>query len=155
MPPRSPGGGRPRPGARRSGAARDRGRERDAGARPRAVDRGLGGQIVAGRNAVRELLAAGRRPVREIFFAEGIDPAPVLDDIASFAAKAGVPIRTLPRARLDAMAETEAPQGVVARAAALPEADLAALTSPARPGGPPPFLIALDGVTDPHNLGAI
>ncbi|MEY2471654.1 MAG: rRNA (guanosine2251-2-O)-methyltransferase [Actinomycetota bacterium] len=155
MAPRSPSGGRSRPGARRGGTARDRGRERDAGARPRAIDRGLGGQIVAGRNAVRELLAAGRRPVREVFFAEGIDPAPVLDDIATFAAKAGVPIRTLPRARLDALAETEAPQGVVARAAPLPEADLSALAAPARPGGPPPFLVALDGVTDPHNLGAI
>jgi 23S rRNA (guanosine2251-2'-O)-methyltransferase len=119
------------------------------------VERGLGGQIGAGRTAVRELLAAGRRPVREVFFAEGIDPAPVLDDIASYAAKAGVPIRTLPRARLDQLAETEAPQGVVARAAALPEADLAALASPSRPGAPAPFLVALDGVTDPHNLGAI
>jgi 23S rRNA (guanosine2251-2'-O)-methyltransferase len=156
MPPRSPGGGRSRPGARRGGSARDRGaREQNAGARPRAVDRGLGGQIVAGRNAVRELLAAGRRPVGEVFFAEGIDPAPVLDDIAAFAAKAGVPIRTMPRARLDAFAETEAPQGVVARAAPLPEVDRAALATPERPGAPPPFLVALDGVTDPHNLGAI
>ncbi|HUR76423.1 MAG TPA: 23S rRNA (guanosine(2251)-2'-O)-methyltransferase RlmB [Acidimicrobiales bacterium] len=153
--PRSPGGGRPRPGARRSGSARERGREHDAGTRPRAVERGLGGQIVAGRNSVRELLAAGRRPVREVFFAEGIDPAPVLDDIASLAAKGGVPIRIMPRARLEQLAETEAPQGVVARAAALPEADLATLASPTRPGGPPPFLVALDGVTDPHNLGAI
>ena len=156
MPPRSPSGGRSRPGARRGGNARDRGtRERDAGARPRAVDRGLGGQLVAGRNAVRELLAAGRRPVREIFFAEGIDPAPVLDEIAALAARAGVAIRTLPRARLDALAETDAPQGVVARAAPLPEVDLLTLTAPSRPGGPPPFLVALDGVTDPHNLGAI
>ncbi|HVV35741.1 MAG TPA: 23S rRNA (guanosine(2251)-2'-O)-methyltransferase RlmB [Acidimicrobiales bacterium] len=150
MPPRPPAGGRSRPGPRRSGGRPTR----DSGARPRAVDRGLGGQIVAGRNAVRELLVAGRRPVREVFFAEGIDPAPVLDDIATFAAKAGVPIRTIPRARLDALAETEAPQGVVARAAALPEADLSALAGPGR-NGEPPFLVALDGVTDPHNLGAV
>jgi 23S rRNA (guanosine2251-2'-O)-methyltransferase len=152
--PRPAGAGRNRPGPRRGGNA-PRDRDRDAGARPRVVERGLGGQIVAGRNAVRELLAAGRRPVREIFFSEGIDAAPVLEDIASLAAKAGVPIRTIPRARLDQMAETEAPQGVLARAAALPEADLSELANPARPGGPPPFLVALDGVTDPHNLGAI
>jgi len=43
---------------------------------------------------------------------------------------------------------------VVARAAPLPETDLTELTA-TRPGGPPPFLVALDGVTDPHNLGAI
>ena len=150
MPPRSFGGqGRQRPGPRR-GASRP---TRESGVRPRSVDRGLGGQIVAGRNAVRELLAAGRRPVREVFFAEAIDPAPVLDDIAAFAAKAGVAIRTMPRARLDALAETEAPQGVVARAAPLPEADLTDLS--AGRAGVPPFLVALDGVTDPHTLGAI
>ncbi len=150
--PRPAGAGRNRPGPRRGGNTRG---DRDAGTRPRVIERGLGGQIVAGRNAVRELLAAGRRPVREIFFSEGIDPAPVLEDIASYAAKAGVPIRTIPRARLDQMAETEAPQGVVARAAALPEADLTDLATPSRPGALPPFLVALDGVTDPHNLGAI
>src|SRR5919106_3903539 len=102
-----PPSGRSRPARRGGNSPRDR--DRDAGSRPRVVERGLGGQIVAGRNAVRELLAAGRRPVREVFFAEGIDPAPGLDDIAALAAKAGVPIRTMPRARLDALAETEAP----------------------------------------------
>ncbi len=149
---------RPRsgPGPRRSGGggAGRRDPERDAGSRPRVVERGLGGQIVAGRNSVRELLAAGRRPVREVFFAEGIDPAPVLEEIASLAARAGVPIRTVPRSKIDHLAETEAPQGVVARAAPLPEADLADLAT-SRPEQPPPFLVALDGVTDPHNLGAI
>ncbi|MEY2397995.1 MAG: rRNA (guanosine2251-2-O)-methyltransferase [Actinomycetota bacterium] len=148
---------RPGPGPRRSGGGGGgsgrRETERDAGSRPRVVERGLGGQIVAGRNSVRELLAAGRRPVRELFFAEGIDAAPVLEEIASLAARAGVPIRTVPRSKIDHLAETEAPQGVVARAAPLPEADLTDLAT-AR-SGQPPFLVALDGVTDPHNLGAI
>lgn len=150
-----PPAGRPRPGPRRNagggGSRRDPGS--DAGSRPRVVERGLGGQIVAGRNSVRELLHAGRRPVREIFFADGIDNAPILEEIASLAARAGVPIRTVPRAKVEALAETEAPQGVVARAAALPEADLADLC--VTRNGVPPFLVALDGVTDPHNLGAI
>lgn len=150
-----PAAGRPRPGPRRNagggGSRRDPGS--DAGSRPKVVERGLGGQIVAGRNAVRELLHAGRRPTREIFFADGIDPAPILDEIVSLAARAGVPIRTVPRSKIDHMAETEAPQGVVARAAALPEADLTTLAQTIN--GIPPFLVALDGVTDPHNLGAI
>lgn len=150
--PRPPQGGRPRPGSRRSGPQRGSG-DRDAGSRPRVVERGLGGQVVAGRNSVRELLAAGRRPVREVFFAENIDPAPILDEIASLAAKAGVPVRTAPRSKIDHLAETEAPQGVVARAAALPEADLSQLATTRN--GVVPFLVALDGVTDPHNLGAI
>ena len=131
-----------------------RDRDRDAGSRPKVIERGLGGQIVAGRNAVRELLHAGRRPVREVFFADGLDGAPILEEIASLAARAGVPIRTVPRAKIDHLAETEAPQGVVARAAPLPEADLSVLAG-ARSDGTPPFLVALDGVTDPHNLGAI
>ena len=148
--------GRPRsgPGPRRGGGGGPRDRERgEGGSRPKVVERGLGGQIVAGRNSVRELLHAGRRPTREIYFADGLDPAPILDEIASLAARAGVPIRTVSRSKLDDMAETEAPQGVVARAAALPEADLAVLAETAK--GVPPFLVALDGVTDPHNLGAI
>lgn len=149
--PRPPSGGRPRPGARRPNAPR--GGDRDAGSRPRVVERGLGGQVVAGRNSVRELLAAGRRPVREIFFADGLDPAPILEEIASLAAKAGVPIRVVPRSKIDHIAETDAPQGVVARAAPLPEADLAQLA--VTRNGVMPFLVALDGVTDPHNLGAI
>ena len=60
----------------------------------------------------------------------------------------------MPRSKIDRLAETEAPQGVVARAAPIPEADLTVLAT-SRPGQPPPFLVALDGVTDPHNLGAI
>jgi 23S rRNA (guanosine2251-2'-O)-methyltransferase len=52
------------------------------------------------------------------------------------------------------MALTEAPQGVVARAAPIQESDLADLVV-RRAGGGAPFLVVLDGVTDPHNLGAV
>jgi 23S rRNA (guanosine2251-2'-O)-methyltransferase len=57
------------------------------------------------------------------------------------------------RARLDGEARTEAPQGVLAHADPLPEADLDDLCAPV--GDRAPFLVCLDGVTDPHNLGAI
>lgn len=117
------------------------------------VERGLGGQVVAGRHAVRELLAAGRRPTREVWFGDGLDPAPILDEIAALAARAGVPVRRVPRLKLERLADTEAPQGVVARAAPLPEADLTDLATGR--AGVTPFLVALDGVTDPHNLGAV
>ena len=103
---------------------------------------------------MRELLLAGRRRVHEILLASDLDPAPVLDDIRELAAEGRVPVREVSRGRLEAQARTDAPQGVVAHAAELPEADLDDLARP-RPGGRPPFLVALDGVTDPGNLGAL
>lgn len=106
-----------------------------------------------GRQAVAELLAAGRRAVDDVWMAAGLDPAPVLDRILELAAGRGVPVRRVSRARLDAEARTEAPQGVLAHADPLPEADLDDLC---RGGsGSPPFLLGLDGVEDPHNLGAL
>jgi 23S rRNA (guanosine2251-2'-O)-methyltransferase len=62
-------------------------------------------------------------------------------------------LRHVPRAELEAAARTEAPQGVLARADPLPEADLEALCVPR--GGVAPFLLVLDGVTDPRNAGAL
>jgi 23S rRNA (guanosine2251-2'-O)-methyltransferase len=55
---------------------------------------------------------------------------------------------------LEREAATEAPQGVLAHAAPVPEVDLDDLCRPG-PDGPVPFLLALDGVTDPRNLGAL
>jgi 23S rRNA (guanosine2251-2'-O)-methyltransferase len=109
---------------------------------------------VEGRRAVRELLAAGRRRARDVWLAEGLDDSPLLDEIRLLAAERGVRVRTVARSRLDAESRTEVPQGVLAHADALPEADLDTLCR-ASPGGPSPFLVVLDGVTDPHNLGAL
>jgi 23S rRNA (guanosine2251-2'-O)-methyltransferase len=116
--------------------------------------RGLGGDLVVGRQAVRELLRAGRRPAREVWLADGNTPAEVLDEIAALAGRAGVAVRRVPRERLASAAGVEAHQGVLARAQPVAEVPLADLTA-RRPGQPRPFLLLLDGVTDPHNLGAI
>lgn len=120
----------------------------------RPVRRGLGGEQVEGRQAVRELLVAGRRRVREVILATDLDPAPILAEIEDEAARRRVPVRRVSRGRLEAMAATETPQGVVARADPLPEADLDDLAR-RRPGRPAPFLVVLDGITDPRNLGAV
>jgi 23S rRNA (guanosine2251-2'-O)-methyltransferase len=114
----------------------------------------VGGEQVEGRRAVRELLAAGRRSVREVWLAEGVDDAPILDEIGELAAGAGVHVLRVARSRLAAAARTEAPQGVLAFATPLPDAGLERLAARAD-GGPAPFLLVLDGVTDPHNLGAL
>lgn len=86
--------------------------------------------------------------------ADDLDPAPILDAIVARAADRRVPVRTVARSRLEAAARTDAPQGVLAHAASLPEADLDDLYR-VTPGQPPPLLVAVDGVTDPQNLGAL
>ena len=115
---------------------------------------GLGGEQVEGRHAVRELLAARRRRVRDLWVAEGLDDAPVLRQITELAEGERVPIRRVSRARLEGEARTDAPQGVLAHAEPLPEADLDELADGGA-GGARPFLLAFDGVTDPHNLGTL
>jgi 23S rRNA (guanosine2251-2'-O)-methyltransferase len=115
--------------------------------------RGLGGEQVEGRQAVRELLRAGRRDVRDVWLASAPGPAPILGEIEDLAARRRVPVRRVSRDRLAAEARTETPQGVLAHAAPLPEADFEELCGAA--GATTPFLVVLDGVTDPQNLGAL
>ena len=116
--------------------------------------RALGGDQVEGRQAVRALLAARRRRVKDVWLADEAEAAPILAEIRDLAEEARVPVRSVPRGRLDAEARTDAPQGVLAHAVPLEEAELEALTRPGK-DGTRPFLLALDGITDPHNLGAL
>ena len=74
-------------------------------------------------------------------------------DIVELARVGRVPVAHVAKAKLEARAKSEAPQGVIAFAAELPEADLDELLRGRR--GHRPFLVAVDGVTDPGNLGAI
>jgi len=114
----------------------------------------LGGDQVEGRHAVRELLVAGTRSIREVVLAGDLDPAPILDDIIDLADEARVSIRELTRSRFESMAHTESPQGVLALAAPLIDRDLDDLLV-TDASGRRPFLLVLDGVTDPGNLGAM
>jgi 23S rRNA (guanosine2251-2'-O)-methyltransferase len=102
------------------------------------------GQQVEGRRAVVELLTAGRRRVHEVWLS--VD-AP---DIVELASAARTRLRRVPPDQLERKARTEAPQGVLALAAPVPTVDVDELLH-----DPEAFLVALDGVTDPQNLGAI
>lgn len=121
--------------------------------RTRADRHGLGGEQVEGRQAVRELLLAGRRTVREVWVVADADDRGPLQDLSELAADLRVTVKPVSRAKIDGSARTEAPQGVIAFAAPLEEVELDDL---ARTGQRvPPFLVAVDGVTDPGNLGAL
>jgi len=102
---------------------------------------------------VRELLLAGRRRVREVTVAADLDPAPIVDEILDLASEARVTVTETSRTKFDALTRTEAAQGVMARADALPDLDLDDLLSVG--DGRTPFLLVLDGITDPGNLGAM
>lgn len=114
-----------------------------------------------GRQAVRELLLAGTRKVREVLLAEDLDPAPVIDDIRQLAREQRVMVTELGRKALDRRSFTESSQGVVALAAELKPVELEELLATGgRPGATgvgahTPFLLALDSITDPRNLGAM
>ena len=118
-----------------------------------AFGAGLGGEQVEGRRAVEELLSSGRRRVRDVWVATGSDPSSGLDRIVALATEARVAVQWVARGRIDAEARTDAHQGVLAHAQPLLELDLEDLLE--LPGGAPPFLVLLEGVTDPHNLGAV
>jgi len=123
-----------------------------AAAGPR--ERGLGGDQVEGLRAVRELLAAGRRRVRDVWMSDIADrDNPQVVEILDLARENRVQVREVSRARLDNEAGSRAPQGVLAHAAPLREAELEEMVRPRR--GVHPFLVVLEGVTDPRNLGAI
>jgi 23S rRNA (guanosine2251-2'-O)-methyltransferase len=108
---------------------------------------------VEGRQAVRELLLAGRRRVQEVWLLAEQEASPILEDIVALAEGERVSLREVGRSKFFAEARCEAPQGVLAKAAPLPEVPLDELVQPA--GAAPPFLVAVDGVTDPGNLGAL
>ena len=150
-------------GASRSGGtgrSGDTGRSRSGGAgraRPEApakreVD-DLGGTQVEGRQAVRELLIAQRRRVHEVWIADDVDRSEVLDDIRQLARANRVPVIDVSRKKLEHASRSEAPQGVLAHAEALMPVPFDNLLK--RRPGRAPFFVALDGVTDPGNLGAV
>lgn len=152
---RSAGGKRgapPRQGTRQGGA--------QSSGRPRAASgaskgpKGLGGRQIEGRQATRELLMAGSRKIHEIWISAELEGDDGVDDIVVIAEAQRVPVAYVARAKVEREARTDAPQGVIAFAADLPEADLGDLIREGR-NGAPPFLVAVDGVTDPGNLGAI
>ena len=134
----------PRSAAPRGNAPRPPKRSGGGGSTP-----GLGGDQVEGRQAVREALL-GPRNVREVLLAADLDPAPILDDIRDLAAEQRVGVREVKRSTLEAQARSEAPQGVLAAVAPLQPVDLDVLA-----GADRPFLLVLDGIHDPQNLGAI
>jgi len=102
--------------------------------------------ILSGIHPVAEALRS-QHPMDRLLVAQGAG-GPRLQELIDLARRAGVPVRFEPRSALDRMAGTTAHQGVIALGAARQYADLDVAAEAE-------LVVVLDGVEDPHNLGAI
>lgn len=107
--------------------------------------------LLVGRNPIREALKAGR-PMEKLLVASG-DLSGAARDIIKMAKEANVIVQYVDRTRLDQI--YPAHQGMLAYVAAVPYVQVEEILAKAAEKGEDPFLILLDGITDPHNLGAI
>jgi 23S rRNA (guanosine2251-2'-O)-methyltransferase len=110
---------------------------------------------IEGRRPVIEALRAGR-PISEIFIAAGSKPSGALAEIVRLARGQGIKVREVPKRELETKAQSRNPQGVIAAAVGdFPYVTIDGLLERATMAPQPALLVALDGVTDPQNLGAI
>jgi len=129
------------PGRTSPGARRPPGRSRDSG----------GPEWVTGRNPVVEALRAGV-PATALWVAERIDSDDRVRESLKLAAEAGIPLMEAHRAELDRVGGTAPHQGLALQ---VPAYDYAHPDDVLDSGGAASLVVALDGVTDPRNLGAV
>lgn len=109
--------------------------------------------MVAGRNAVMEALK-GSRSVNKLMIANGSTEGSIKEIIA-VAKENGVNIQYWDRSKLDSIARGIRHQGVLAQVAPVQYAELEDILQVAKNRNEPPFIVLLDELEDPHNLGAI
>jgi len=109
--------------------------------------------LIEGRNAVLEAFRSGR-PIDKLFVLDGCQDGPVRT-IVREARKHDTLIQFVTKERLSQLSETGHHQGVLAYVAAYEYADIEDMFALAKEKGEDPFLILLDNIEDPHNLGAI
>lgn len=105
---------------------------------------------IEGRNAVSEAIKAGRS-IEKIYVAAGGDGR--LKTITGMAKEAGIVTAMCDRRKLDEMSATKAHQGIIAICSAITYCDISDILGAAQ--GHPPLVVIADGITDPHNIGAI
>ncbi len=113
----------------------------------------IDGNRIEGRNPVLEAFRAGKT-IDRLFLQEHLSDGPI-QTILREAKKTDAIVQFLPKERLDQMSESGHHQGVIASVAAYEYAEVADLLNLAAEKNEPPFLILLDEIEDPHNLGAI
>ncbi|MDR0836628.1 MAG: 23S rRNA (guanosine(2251)-2'-O)-methyltransferase RlmB [Propionibacteriaceae bacterium] len=124
------------------------------GTRGSSTGKGAGADWVVGRNPVYEALLAGL-PVRSAYVAEGVERDARLREIFTFTAAHSIPMLQITRAELDRMTGGAVHQGVALQLPTFTYAEADDLLVGSSSSKAEPLLVALDSITDPHNLGAI
>ena len=109
--------------------------------------------IIEGRNAVSEYIKSGKQ-IDKIYVRRGDNKGSIIPLIAS-AREKGIEIVEVDTKKLDQMSETGAHQGVIARVPPYEYKSVDDILNIAREKGEPPFIVILDRLEDPHNLGSI
>ena len=110
-------------------------------------------ELLIGRNPVAEALSSGRPLIKVMIAKGGVTGSAV--EIAAKAKKAGVPVQEVDRKKLDYMTSGAAHQGIAALCAVRDYSSVEDILKLADSRGEAPFIIILDEIEDPHNLGAI
>ncbi len=117
------------------------------------VDTDIHSLTIEGRNAVLEAIRSGKT-IDKLFILDGCQDGPV-STIRREATKMGIMMKFVSRERLDQISDTGKHQGVIAYAAAYDYAEIDDIFALAEKRNEKPFIILLDNIEDPHNLGAI
>ena len=119
----------------------------------REEPRELPDDVLVGRNAVTEALKSGRG-INKLWIASG-DREGSVAEIAALAKERGIVVQYVERAKIEALAGGHRHQGVLAYVAPVPYAELEDILKAAEVKGEAPFIVLLDELEDPHNLGAL
>ena len=111
-------------------------------------------ETIYGRNAVCECLRAGRRRVYKLLLAQGVKETGIVAEIVALAHQAGAAIERVERAALDRIGAVNH-QGVAVEVSAYPYTNLGEILTQAEGRGELPFLLILDCLEDPQNLGVL
>jgi len=110
-------------------------------------------EILFGRNAARECLRARRRHIHQLMLADKIEESAIIKEIISLAGQVKIPVQRIPRKKLDGLGQQH--QGVALEVGSYPTVEVEDMLARTEKLDALPFLIALDHIEDPHNLGAI
>jgi 23S rRNA (guanosine2251-2'-O)-methyltransferase len=112
-------------------------------------------EIVYGRWAVMETLRAGRRTLEQLTIAEGVEDKGIVTDLIAAAQERKVPVKRINRRMMDDLARNANHQGVILRVGPYPYVEIETLLELAQERKEKPFLLILDLLQDPQNVGSL